>query len=241
MRWEFTRGLPVRRVPGMAKDAVFANPHDLDAWMQRSGNGAPQAHESETATTEMASPVVADAQTTAPAAAWWRSRRALLAVMALMVTAALLAVVAFKQRAAVAGGDGGRGAATATEPQTVEPTAHGAASAAVPGPPYPIVLALTVPGRATSKLGLALGKCGSQESESGNRVEFCVSAVGGRLAVTVTLLPKGAAMASPAQPRSTTYGLEPNARISVYEPVRVDIEWVSVDSVPPDAKAPDQP
>ena len=237
MRWEFTRGLPVRRVPGMAKDAVFANRHDLDAWMQRSGNGTPHAPESETAATEMASPVVADAQTTAPAAAWRRSRRVLLAVMALVVTAGLLAVIAFTQRAAVAGGDGGRGAATATEPQTVEPAAHGAASAAVPGPPYPVVLALAFPGRATSKLGVALGKCGSQESESGNRIEFCVSAVGERLAVTVTLLPQGAAMASPAQPSSATYGLEPNARISVYEPVRVDIEWLA-ESAPPQRTPP---
>jgi hypothetical protein len=69
------------------------------------------------------------------------------------------------------------------------------------------------------------------------RIEFCVSAVGGRLAVTVTVLPKGADMASPAQPSSATYGLEPNARISVYEPVRVDIEWLA-ESAPPQRTPP---
>ena len=237
MRWESIRGLPVRRVPGAARDAVFADRQELDAWLRRTGHGAPEADGPETPTTELASPEVADAQTPALEAAWWSPRRVLLAVTALVVTAALLAVVVFKQRAAVAGGDGGRGAATATEPQTVEPTAHGAASAPVPEPPSPIVLALTVPGRATSKLGVALGKCGSQESESGNRIEFCVSAVGGRLAVTVTVLPKGADMASPAQPTSATYGLEPNARISVYEPVRVDIEWLA-ESAPPQRTPP---
>jgi hypothetical protein len=237
MRWESIRGLPVRRVPGAARDAVFADRQELDAWLRRTGHGTPGADGPETPTTELASPEVADAQTTAVEAAWWSPRRVLLAVTALVVTAGLLVVIAFTQWVAVTGGDGGSGAATAAEPQTVEPTAHGAASAAVPGPTVPIVLALTVPGRATSKLGLALGKCGSQESESGNRVEFCVSAVGGRLAVTVTLLPKGAAMASPAQPRSTTYGLEPNARISVYEPVRVDIEWLA-GSAPPQGTPP---
>jgi hypothetical protein len=161
--------------------------------------------------------------------------------MVLVVTAGLLVVIAFTRQAAVAGGDGRAGAAMSTEPQTVEPTTPWVGPAASPGPPAPIVLAVTLPGRATWNLGVAAGKCGSQEMESGNRVDFCVRAVGGRLAVTVTRFPKGSSTASPGRPSSATYGIEPNARISVYEPVRVDLEWVSVNSVPPDAKTPDQP
>lgn len=222
MRWESTRGLPVRRVPGKTKDAVFANRQELDAWMQRPGNGALEAPEAETAPSP---------------AARWRSRRVLLAVIQLAVTAALLVVVAFTLRALVAGKDEGASAATAAEPQTLEPTAHGAGSASVPKPPDPIVLALTFPGRATSKFGVADGKCSLHEFASGNQVEFCPRAVGGRLAVTVTLLLTDAAMASPAQPSSATYGLEPNARISVYEPVPIDIEWVA-GAAPPQGTRP---
>ena len=42
MRWEASRGLPVRRIPGDARDAVFAIRQELDAWMKRPGIASPQ-------------------------------------------------------------------------------------------------------------------------------------------------------------------------------------------------------
>ena len=42
MRWEQERGLPVRRVPGGKRSAVFAYPYDIDQWLER-GEGQSQA------------------------------------------------------------------------------------------------------------------------------------------------------------------------------------------------------
>ena len=36
MRWEKTRGLPVHRVPGEARSAVYAWPHEITAWLGKS-------------------------------------------------------------------------------------------------------------------------------------------------------------------------------------------------------------
>ena len=38
MRWEHTRGLPVRRLPGGPKSAVYATKPELDAWRESAGN-----------------------------------------------------------------------------------------------------------------------------------------------------------------------------------------------------------
>lgn len=42
IRWEQERGLPVHRVPGGRRQAVFAYPEELDAWME-GRSGAPEA------------------------------------------------------------------------------------------------------------------------------------------------------------------------------------------------------
>jgi len=50
IRWEKDRGLPVHRVPGGKRQAVFAYPAELDAWLRRDpdeakGSGGPSADE----------------------------------------------------------------------------------------------------------------------------------------------------------------------------------------------------
>ena len=42
-RWEETRGLPVRRLPGSGRAAVFAYTHELKAWQDRASEDAPVA------------------------------------------------------------------------------------------------------------------------------------------------------------------------------------------------------
>jgi tetratricopeptide (TPR) repeat protein len=77
-RWE-TRGLPVHRLPGGTKAAVFAYTAELDAWLT-SNHEAPTADEEDAITTE--EPEVAPVAAVAagePPARWWARKPALIA------------------------------------------------------------------------------------------------------------------------------------------------------------------
>jgi hypothetical protein len=43
LRWEKEKGLPVHRVPGGKRQAVFAFVHELDDWLVRSGDVSSEA------------------------------------------------------------------------------------------------------------------------------------------------------------------------------------------------------
>jgi Tol biopolymer transport system component len=42
IRWEKERGLPIHRVPGGKRQAVFAHQHEIDVWMGSRGNNIPE-------------------------------------------------------------------------------------------------------------------------------------------------------------------------------------------------------
>lgn len=101
-RWEKEKGLPVHRVPGGARQAVFAYKTEIDAWLLRADTHASQPYSGHAAcnparpVSDGAEPDSASSTTrpTAPPAGWWWKpmftlRRATLAVLLLALAAAV--------------------------------------------------------------------------------------------------------------------------------------------------------
>jgi hypothetical protein len=227
MRWEASRGLPVRRIPGDARDAVFATRQELDAWLKRSSVASPQS--TDTADDAAASePAPAEkAPSDAPRSARRRASAALaIAVPALIVAASVFAYTSWRASTAETGdAPDGAGSVADVGAPTAAATAAGADDRR--GEPDAITLELSGPGRSLSSIGVAPGRCGYTEYASGDRLEFCARPAGEWLDVSVLFTPKPDARKPPGRQAPTTFRLARDTKIRILSPLVLDLEWVS--------------
>lgn len=229
MRWEASRGLPVRRIPGDARDAVFAIRQELDAWMKRPGIASPQS--TDTADHASASELAPGekAPSDAPRSARRRASAALaIAVPALIVAASVIAYTTWRASTADTGNaPGGAGSVADAGAPTAAATAAGADERR--GESDAITLELSGPGRSPSRIGVAPGRCGYTEYASGDRLEFCARPAGDWLDVSVLFTPKPDATKPPGRQAPATFRLARDTKIRIISPLVLDLEWVSPD------------
>jgi hypothetical protein len=233
MRWEASRGLPVRRIPGDARDAVFAIRQELDAWLKRSSIASPQS--TDTADDAAASePAPAEkAPSDAPRSARRRASAALaIAVPALIVAASFFAYTTWRASTAETG-DAPGGAGSVANASTPAAAPEEAKSQ---GARDPIMLELSGPGRSPSEIGVAPGECGYREYASGDRLELCARPAGEWVEVALRLIPKGGSATPPTPNAPLVVRLQRNAKIRITRPVVLDLEWVSAEPVPSPAR-----
>ncbi len=233
MRWEASRGLPVRRIPGDARDAVFAIRQELDAWLKGPGIASPQS----TDTPDDASASEPAPSETHPSDAPRSARRRASAALAIAVPAMVVAASVFAYttwRASTAGtGDASGGAGSVANASAPAAAPEDAKSENAQGARDPIMLELSGPGRPPSRIGVAPGECGYREYASGNRLELCARPAGEWLEVALRLIPKGGSAKAPSRGAPLAVRLERNTKIRVTRPIVLDLEWVSPEPVPP--------
>jgi len=232
MRWEASRGLPVRRIPGGARDAVFATRRELDAWLKRPGIASPKP----TDTPDDASASEPAPGEKAPSDASRSARRRASAALAIVVPALIVAASVFAYtiwRASTAEtGDAPGDAGSVANASTPANAPEEAKSEDARGARDAIMLELSGPGRSPSRIGVAPGRCGYTEYASGNRLEFCARPAGEWLEVTLRLIPEGGSTKLPGREAPLMVRLERNAKIRIYRPLLLDLEWVSPEPVP---------
>ena len=227
MRWEADRGLPVRRVPGAARDAVFADRQELDAWLN--GPGTPSPSLTGTGNDAAADEPAPDekSQREAPRSARRRAFAALaIALPAMVVAVSVFAYTTWRASTAETGdAPGGAGSAAHASAPAAAPAAAGADDRR--GEPDAITLELSGPGRSLSRIGVAPGRCGYTEYASGDRLEFCARPAGEWLDVSVLFTPKPDARKPPGRQEPTTFRLARDTKIRILSPLVLDLEWVS--------------
>jgi len=227
MRWEASRGLPVRRIPGDARDAVFATRQELDAWLRRPAIASLQPSDTPDDAAANEPAPGENAPSEAPRSARRRASAAFaIAVPALIVAASVFAFTAWRASTAETGhapGDAG----SVADAGAPTPAATAAGADARRGEPGAITLELSGPGRSPSRIGVAPGRCGYTEYASGDRLEFCVRPAGEWLDVSVLFTPKPDATKPPGRQAPTTFRLARDTKIRILSPLVLDLEWVS--------------
>lgn len=237
MRWEASRGLPVRRIPGDARDAVFAIRQELDAWLKRSSIAPPQSTDTpdDAAANEPAPGEKTPSD--APRSARRRASAALaIAVPALIVAASVFAYTTWRASTAETG-DAPGGAGSVANASAPAAAPEDAKSENAQGAHDPIMLELSGPGRPPSRIGVAPGECGYREYASGNRLELCARPAGEWLEVTLRLIPEGGSAKLPSREAPLVVRLDRNAKIRITRPVVLDLEWVLAEPVPSPARS----
>jgi hypothetical protein len=223
-RWEATRGLPIHRVPGAARDAVFALSDELDAWLRRGGANKPEFEQQEPDADDAASPP-ADAERRGATERPRRSVRAWVGVGAgLGVVLVFLAVSLWL-----------RGPATGARPAQVEPASPtqvggGEAPLAPGGPEW--LLRVRLPERSVGDFGLRDGTCGGFTVESQRWVQLCAQPWRSMLRLDIRVYPFRGPEATPAREPATNVLLLPDSEVLVREPVRLYVEWVAAPPTP---------
>ena len=216
-RWESTRGLPVHRVRGGGRDAVFAQRRELEAWMAaqlQQGNAVLEPAQ-ETADRETdASDAHARFRLPWKLVGFRWVGFGVLAVM--LLTAALMTMDAWPERQSEAG------VAESSRPGVV---ASGEPIRTLPD--APITLEIVLAERRPARLGVVPGECGWIDLVTGDRLEICPRVIQGRVAADVRVTP-GPRPAPQEQPSGgwRTYGLAPSERIRIVDPVVFELEWV---------------
>ena len=227
MRWEASRGLPVRRIPGDARDAVFAIRQELDAWLKRSSIASPPSTD---AADDAAGSEPAPAEK-APSDAPRSARRRASAVLAIAVPTLIVAASVFAYttwRASTAEtGDAPGGAGSVANASAPAAAPEDAKSENAQGAHDAITLELSGPGRPLSRIGVAPGRCGYTEYASGDRLEFCARPAGEWLDVSVLFTPKPDARKPPGRQAPTMCRLARDTKIRIISPLVLDLEWVS--------------
>jgi len=232
MRWEASRGLPVRRIPGDARDAVFAIRQELDVWLRRPGIASPQSTDTADDASANEPAPGENAPSEAPRSARRRASAALaIAVPALIVAASLFAYTTWRASTAETG-DAPGGAGSVANASAPAAATEDAKSENAQGARDPITLELSGPGRSPSRIGVAPGRCGYTEYASGDRLEFCARPAGEWLEVTLRLIPDGGSTKLPGREAPLKVRLERNAKIRITKPIVLDLEWVSAEPVP---------
>ena len=232
MRWEASRGLPVRRIPGDARDAVFAIRQELDAWLRRPGIASPQSTDTADDASANGPAPGENAQSDAPRSERRRGSAVLaIAVPALIVAASVFAYTTWRASTAETGGaPGAAGSVANASAQAAAP--EDAKSENAQGARDPIMLELSGPGRSPSRIGVAPGRCGYTEYPSGDRLEFCARPAGEWVEVALRLIPKGGSATPPTPNAPLVVRLVRNAKIRITKPIVLDLEWVSAEPVP---------
>ena len=216
-RWESTRGLPVHRVPGSGRDAVFAQRRELEAWMaaqlQQRNTVTEPAQETTDRETDASD---AHARLRMP----WKSKGGRwvgFGALAIMFLAAVFVTMdAWPERQSEAG------VAVSSRPAVVasdEPIRT--------LPEAPITLEIVFADRRPARLGVVPGECGWIDLVTGDRLEICPRVIQGRVAADVRVTP--ATRPAPQEQPSggwRTYGLAPSERIRIVDPVVFELEWV---------------
>ena len=232
MRWEASRGLPVRRIPGDARDAVFAIRQELDAWLRRPGIASPQSTDTADDASANGPAPGENAQSDAPRSARRRGSAVLaIAVPALIVAASVFAYTTWRASTAETGGAPGAAGsvANASAPAAAPEEAK---SENAQGARDPIMLELSGPGRPPSRIGVAPGECGYREYASGDRLELCARPAGEWLDVSILFTPKPDAKKPPGRQAPTTFRLARDTKIRIISPLVLDLEWVSPTPAP---------
>ena len=198
MRWEMTRGLPIHRVAGSGRDAVFARREELDAWLSSPPEEAGRAPETAGQTDARAAVATAHAGSGLPVSnglSW-----VLVGATATAVLAAFwLTMNGWPSR---------QGEGAGVESELAESSKSIVATGAEPG--QPVTLEVSLAERHPIRLGIAMGGCGWIDLVSAERLEICARLIQNRVAADVRLM-SGSGV-SPADPQSTgrrTYRLIP--------------------------------
>ena len=211
-RWEETRSLPVHRVPGRGRDAVFAATDELTAW--RSQRKADLSAE-DVVGFPPAPPAAETVRPNVPTVFRWRSSSIAVGVAAVAFCIALAGYTANL-----------RPGSTVTPPSAgTDPlTKHTGNSS--PGP-QPITLRVTRPEGSPAVVGVAPGACAKFELQAA-AVELCPQLTGETLLLQVRLASEGGAVR-----RGTRLLLERDVTVRVLDPAPFDVEWLSQESASP--------
>jgi hypothetical protein len=217
MRWEAGRALPVHRVSGGEKDAVFARRSELDAWTS-SVAGVPEEPEQNgnSIASNVSLPPIGACETQALRA--WRpcARTAAIAVFAVgVVTLAFFALRAVGM--------------SAPEPAVrLRPSQAGSGSASTPRvvPPRSINLKLFLPDGGTGTIGIADGGAGHiGGTEKRPTVVLRPRRDGQRLLLEIGRADGRPVTGNPA-PSPLTVILEPGVVVDVRDPFHFKVEWL---------------
>jgi hypothetical protein len=205
MRWEKDRGLPVHRVPGATRDAVFVTSDEIRSWLESDHTELRAKEVDEERPTP---PSDATRQPSSPIPVTGRVR---------LVPAIILMIVAAVACLWYLSGSPGR---SSHEQRAVT---DGAKSMAVAhGSVAPVLVKVNVRG-VVSRLGLRDGGC-AQFSADAHTLSVCARLLGDALLVDIA--ETQASGGTRASESTTTLRLQPNAVVRLVQPFSFDIEWV---------------
>ena len=218
-RWEQSRGLPVRRMAGSSRDAVFAFTEDLDSWLLNHEAAAVEERRDDLTTPLVATTDAPGTGPLPPAGTAARARKAGVLVMAAVLLFALMvAVWLFRTMAATEGAK----ALTAGSPANT--------SLEVTVPPTAAVsrrLKISFPNQPSFELTLVDGACGGLELEPPQWLELCSKPRGDRLLLEARVLPTRASVEARTALRPFNVVLELHSRVRTETPVLFDVEWIA--------------
>ena len=223
-RWEGSRGLPIHRVSGKSRDAVFARPDELDRWRERrdvdTAPDDPVTSLDSTVAPEQAGPDYPLPTGTRPRR---RPTSALLASGAgVLLTMLIAAYYVLSTSPGV----------ERAKTSTVAPVTSGAMreiSVAAVKPSNQLRLSTVNGWKAT--IGIADGNCGTVEMSKQLMLRLCPRPRGDRLLVDILPLAIPTTPGPANAPQQVTVLLTRDEQIGVLTPIRFDVEWVSTGAV----------
>ena len=230
MRWEASRGLPVRRIPwrrqgrGLRHPAGTGRLDEAPGHRFATGRLTPRTTRRPTSWPRARRPRV----TRRAPQGGGRPRRSRSRCPHSIVAASVIAYTTWRASTADTGNaPGGAGSVADAGAPTAAATAAGADERR--GESDAITLELSGPGRSPSRIGVAPGRCGYTEYASGDRLEFCARPAGDWLDVSVLFTPKPDATKPPGRQAPATFRLARDTKIRIISPLVLDLEWVSPD------------
>lgn len=213
-RWEKTRALPVHRVPGGGRDAVFAAIHELNSWLTETPVAQSAAAES---IVEAREEKFVESNGLAPPKIW-TSRAIIGLVGALAVGVALFAGYLSIVRTP---------ASTIGTQQFLLPSAVSRAESSV-STVGRLTLAITNRDGSAARLGIPDRKCGTVQLIEDMWLSLCPETNRGVMRLDVQRV--SAPANGVALGEKFTLMLQPDARIAVLKPLAFDIEWISAEA-----------